>query len=220
MDHACIYVTSSAQNEGKTTVTAYLAAYLAELGVKVLLVDFDTKNPKIGGLFLDRVEYDHSINALYRGETTKEDAITSITPKLDILPAVLERKSLTFDRALLDMVNHIKGDYDVVLMDTSPVGQAADTMSLNELADLCLLVIRFDGPGMSVIKEAIGRLDKTGIRIMGCVINGVVSITGKRTGDANRYGRYEAVKKPKRLPEKSAQKLEWEKWEKEHDEQE
>ena len=48
LEHPCVYVTSAAQNEGKTTVAAYLAVQLAEIGMKVLVVDFDTRNPKLG----------------------------------------------------------------------------------------------------------------------------------------------------------------------------
>lgn len=219
MEHPGVYVTSAAQNEGKTTVTAYLAAYLAELGAKVLLIDLDTRNPKLGGLFLGKVEYENSINALYRGESTKVDAICHLNPKLDILPAVLERKYLPFDSALLDMIKNLKAEYDVVLMDTAPVGQVADTMSLNELADLCLLVVRFDGASTKVIREAVGRLDKTGVRIMGCVVNGVKGFGNDRRGYySDSYGKKGFLRKPNRKSEKSVRKQEWEKWEEEHKE--
>lgn len=57
MVHPCVYITSAAQNEGKTTVTAYLAVNLAEIGMKVLLVDFDTRNPKLGGHECEKQKY-------------------------------------------------------------------------------------------------------------------------------------------------------------------
>lgn len=47
IQHPCVYVTSAAQSEGKTTVTAHLAVQLAEIGLKVLAIDFDTRNPKL-----------------------------------------------------------------------------------------------------------------------------------------------------------------------------
>lgn len=219
INHPCIYVTSAAQSEGKTTTTAYLAADLSGLGLKVLMIDFDTRNPKLGGMFLPKVDYDNSINALYRGESTKEEAIIKLTNKLDILPAVLERKALPYDQALMDLVRNLKNDYDVVIMDTAPVGQVADTMSLNELADLCLLVVRFDGASLDVIRDAVIRLDKSGIRIMGCVVNGVKALSNDRTEYGNYYSRYIPVNKPGRKQKKSAQKQEWEEWEKTHAEE-
>ena len=216
IEHPCVYVTSSAQNEGKTTATAYLGADLAELGLRVLLIDFDIKNPKLGGFFLNKVEYENSVNALYRGESSKEEAIVSITPKLDILPAILERKSLVFDDALLKLVSDLKTDYDVVLMDTAPIGLSADTMSLNSFADLCLFVVRFDSAGIDVIREAIGRLDKTDIRIAGCLVNAVRGFRSSRTTYDSRSSRSQGGKRRNRNKTKSIQKQEWEQWEKDH----
>ena len=225
MDHPCVYITSAAQNEGKTTVTAHLAVNLSEIGMRVLLVDFDTRNPKLGGLFLNKVEYRNSINALYRGETIKEEAITSLTGSLDILPAVLERRAIPFDDALMDMVSNLKEDYDVILIDTAPVGQVADTMSLNYLADIALLVVHFDGVSMETIRDSLDRLDKSGMEIMGCIINGVKvlgrgSYYGGRYGYhyGGRYGYHGSSGKPYKARGKTEQQEEWEQWEKEHEE--
>lgn len=221
MNHPCVYITSAAQNEGKTTVTAYLAVQLAEVGMKVLIIDFDTRNPKLGGMFLNKVEYNNSINALYRGETTKENAITSLTGNLDILPAVLERKPLPLDDALLKMVGELQTTYDVVLIDTAPVGQVADTMSLNQLADIALLVVRFDGATMENIRDALLRLDKSGMKIMGCIVNGVKELRqGRYYGYHSGYDSYGSSGKPYRKPGKTEQQKEWEKWEKDRNQAE
>lgn len=213
--HPCVYVTSAAQNEGKTTVTAYLSVQLAEIGMKVLVIDFDTRNPKLGGLFLNKVEYNNSINALYRGETSREEAITSLTGNLDILPAMLERKPLPLDDALLTMVSGLQENYDVVLIDTAPVGQVADTMSLNQLADVALLVVRFDGATMERIRDAIVRLDKSGMEIMGCVVNGVTELgREKYYGYYGGSGYHSSSGKSHKKTGKAENQKEWEKWEK------
>lgn len=218
IEHPCVYITSAVQNEGKTTVTAYLAVQMAELGMKVLVIDFDTRNPKLGGLFLNKVEYKNSMNALYRGETDREEAITSLTGNLDILPAVLEKKPLPLDDALLDMVRNLRKDYDIVLMDTSPVGQVADTMSLNKLADVAFLVVRFDSASMESIREALGRLNKSGMKIMGCVVNSVNELRNPKRYDHYHDG-YGSSRKPHKKAEKTEQQKEWEKWEKDHKEE-
>lgn len=224
MEHPCVYVTSAAQNEGKTTVAAYLAVQLAEIGMKVLVVDFDTRNPKLGGLFLNKVEYVHSINALYRGNTLTEEAITHLTANLDILPAVLERMPLPYDEPLLDIISSLKQDYDVVLMDTAPVGLVADTMSLNHLADVALLVVRFDGASLEIIRDAMGRLDKSGMKIMGCVVNGVKNLAvirgyngyGGYGGYGYGYHSYGGSHRYRSGRAKTDQEREWERWEKDH----
>lgn len=225
MEHPCVYVTSAAQNEGKTTVAAYLAVQLAEIGMKVLVVDFDTRNPKLGGLFLNKVEYMHSINALYRGNTLAEEAITHLTANLDILPAVLERMPLPYDEPLLDIISSLKQDYDVVLMDTAPVGLVADTMSLNQLADVALLVVRFDGASLETVRDAMSRLDKSGMKIMGCVVNGVKNLVSGRGYNGYGYGygsygygygHYGGSHRYRSGRAKTDQEREWERWEKAH----
>ena len=214
MNHPCVYVTSAAQNEGKTTVTAFLAVQLAELGMKVLLVDMDTRNPHLGGLFLGRVEYSHSLNALYKGDTDREEAVTQLTGMLDILPTVLERKTIPLDDAMCDLIRDLKNRYDVVLIDTAPVGQVADTMGLNRIADVALFVMRFDGASMGMIRESLQRIDKSGVPILGCIVNGVKTI---RRSEREKYDGY--YQKPRegggrrRLNKKTDLERQWEEWE-------
>lgn len=220
-EHPCVYVTSAAQNEGKTTVSAYLAVQLAEIGMKVLVVDFDTRNPKLGGLFLSKVDYAHSINALYRGDTPTEEAITHLTANLDILPSVLERMPLPFDEPLLNIISDLKQHYDIVLMDTAPVGLVADTMSLNQLADVALLVVRFDGASMEIIQDALGRLGKSGMNILGCVVNCVKNLTkgpGYRGYGYHSYG-YHSYSQHRTPRPKTDREREWERWEQNQSEQ-
>ena len=217
MDHPCIYVTSASKNEGKTTVTAYLSVQLAELGMKVLIIDFDTRNPKLGGLFLNKVDYEHSLNALYRGEASSEEAITKLTGNLDILPSVLERKPVPLDDALLELVGELRKDYDVILMDTAPVGQVADTMSLNQLADIALFVVGFDSSSLENIRDTLMRLKKSGMKIMGCVVNNVKDLkVMKRYGYYHGDGYHGDSKNVHKQPEKTEQQKEWENWEKQH----
>lgn len=172
-EHQCLYVTSAAANEGKTAVAANLAVQLADLERKVLLIDFDVHNPSLGSMFLEKVEYSHSLNALYRGEATEQEAITHLTGYLDLLPSILEHKSLPLDEAMLSLIRRLSEGYDYVLMDTAPIGRVADMMNLNRIASSALFVIRYDMTSMNEIREALTRMDKSGIRIAGCVVNGV-----------------------------------------------
>lgn len=215
IEHTCIYITSSLQDEGKTTATAYLGACFAELGYKVLMVDLDTRKPRLGGVFLEKTEYKQTINALYRGESTKKEAVISLTPKLDLLPAMLEKDRLSFDCALLDLIESFKKEYDLVLIDTSPVGRAAEILSLNDVSDACLVVVRFDYATNQEIRDSIWRLDKSGVSIPGCLVNREISFSDKENRDKAARQNSSVRKKPKEA-EKSIRQQEWEAWEKEH----
>ena len=214
--HACLYATSTSQNEGKTTVIAYLAVHLSDLGMKVLLIDLDTRNPRLGGLFLSRVDYSHSLNALYRGDTDAQEAVTHLTGTLDLLPMVLEGKPLPLDDALCGMIQSMKQDYDVVLIDTAPVGQVADTLSLNRIVNAALFIIRFDGADMGRIRESLMRIDKSGMPILGCIVNGVKSLSAVRKNSYYGYGdHYHGNSSDSRRKSKAKSTLErqWEEWE-------
>lgn len=186
--HQIMYITSTTQDEGKTSIAANLAYQLSELEKKVLLIDFDVRNPSLGSMFLDKVEYAHSLNALYRGDSEQSDAITRLTGYLDLLPAILERKELPLDDSMLALVQKLSENYDYILMDTAPVGRVADPMSLNRISHNALFVVRYDSTGTADIRDALERLDKSGMRIVGCIINGVKKASPRKY--YSHYGSY------------------------------
>lgn len=223
MDNACMYLTSAAQNEGKTTVTAYLAVMLSGLGTRVLLLDLDTRNPRMGGLFLNKVDYNHSLNALYRGDIDMDEAVTHLTGTLDILPTVLENKPLPIDEAMCGLIRSLKMHYDLVLIDTAPVGQVAETMSLSPIVDAVMFVARFDGASIGQLREALYRIEKSGQPIMGCVLNGVKSLQSRSKygyyGYSGYGGSYQKSGGNRKRPKnrKSDMELAWEEWERKSD---
>lgn len=168
-----IYITSALRGEGKTSMIANLAIQLSDLEKRVLLVDFDMKNPNLGGFFLNNVEYEHSLNALYSGNIIPKEAIVTLTGYLDLLPTVYERNSIPLDSNLFNMIREIADGYDYVLIDTAPVGLTADPMSLSQIASGALFVAHYDMASMQEIKDALERIEKSGIGVLGCVVNGI-----------------------------------------------
>ena len=216
--NACIYVTSAAQNEGKTTVLSYLAVQLSDLGMKVLMLDLDTRNPRLGGMFLKKVDYSYSLNALYRGDTDVQEAITHLTGTLDLLPTVLEGKPLPLDDALCGLIQELRSSYDIVLIDTAPVGQVAETMGLNRVVDGVLFIIRFDGADMGRVRESLYRIDKSGMRVLGCIVNGVKTLqVREQSGYYGYHNYYQKRSSPRRNRKNRKSELEqqWEEWEQE-----
>lgn len=195
--HKCIYVTSASHGEGKTAVAANLGVALSDLGYRVLLIDFDFRNPGLGNMFLDTVEYERSLNALYRGDIGEAEAITTLTGYLDLLPTVVERRGIMMDETTLNLVRRLAQNYDYVLMDTPPVGMVADAMSLNQIADSVLFVMRYDSATLSVIRDALERLDKSGTRVVGCVVNGVSSNWRKNEDESDTPRRNKSNKAKK-----------------------
>ena len=115
---------------GKTTTTINLGASLAELGRKVLLVDFDPQGSLSVGLGLNPHEMDLTIyNLLLQPGITLEDVVVpSGVPGMDLLPSNIDlsaaevqlvnevAREQTLQRVLAPALEH----YDVILIDCQP----------------------------------------------------------------------------------------------------
>ena len=80
------YVTSAEDGEGKSTVAANLALQLSDMEKRTLLLDLNTRAPRLGGMFLQDLPYSRTLNALYKGESAEPEAVISLTGYLDLLP--------------------------------------------------------------------------------------------------------------------------------------
>ena len=169
----CFYVTSTIHGEGRTNAAACLAIQLADMEHKTLLIDLDLRNPMIGSLFFNNVEYDHSLNALYRKEINDIEAISNVSAYLDVLPAMLEHRTIMIDGVIIDILERLKSNYEYIVIDAPPVGMEAEALSLNQVANMALYIVGFDKATIPHIKSGLEKLDKSGIRVVGLLINEV-----------------------------------------------
>ena len=174
--NSCVAVTSAGPGEGKTTIAAHLAVMLSGLGMRVLLLDLDTHKPHMADVFLEKADSSHSLNALYRGEIGAQEAVIHLTGTLDILPTFLESEPMPIDEAMCAMIDELKADYDLVLVDTAPIGKSAEVMGLSRILDAMLFVVHIDCSGMNQIREALFRIQKSGKMMLGCIVNGAKSL--------------------------------------------
>lgn len=191
-EHHCFFVTSATKQEGKSTVAANLAIQLSDMGHRTLLIDFDTRNPSLGALFLDKVDYSHSLNAIYRGDSSKDEAVTTLTGYLDLLPTVLEHGAIPMDALVVDLIQQLTQEYEYVVLDTAPVGMVSDPLSLKQVASNVLFVIGYDTSTIPEIQKSLEKLDKSGLRVIGCVVNGVQTTRSRLSSAKDESG-----KKPK-----------------------
>lgn len=166
-----VYVTSAKHDEGRTLLLANIAFHIAELGKRVLLVDCDIKNPQLGALFKKHLKYEQTLNALYRGDADKIDAVLHVNGCLDLLPVILEKQPDNFNDAMLHSIADVTGDYDFVLIDAAPIGDEAQVLRLNEITDAALFVVRCDFATVDSIKKALLRISKSGAPVIGGIFN-------------------------------------------------
>ncbi|SHG23585.1 ParA family protein [Dysgonomonas macrotermitis] len=114
---------------GKTTTTINLAASLAALEKKVLVVDADPQANASSGLGLDIKQIKNTIYECLIGASTAEKAIVATEyERLDIIPshinlvgAELEMLNIeNREKRLASVLLPIKGNYDYILIDCSP----------------------------------------------------------------------------------------------------
>lgn len=114
---------------GKTTTSINLAAALAKLGKRVLLVDADPQANTSSGLGVDIQELDSTVyECLINGIDphtailpTSIENLYMIPSHIDLVGAEIEMLNLEQRENILKRVlNPLKGDYDYILIDCSP----------------------------------------------------------------------------------------------------
>ncbi|MGP7960899.1 ParA family protein [Sanguibacter sp. A247] len=115
---------------GKTTTTINLGASLAELGRRVLVVDFDPQGAASVGLGVNANELDRTIYNLLmeRSADITEIIRTTSVPDLDVLPANIDLSAaevqlvgeVARESVLSRVLRPVLDDYDVILVDCQP----------------------------------------------------------------------------------------------------
>jgi len=115
---------------GKTTSTINLGAALAELGRRVLMVDFDPQGALSAGFGVNPHELDTTVyTVMMDRKTDVREAIRATDfPNMDLLPANIDLSAaevqlvneVAREQVLSSALKKVKDDYDVVLIDCQP----------------------------------------------------------------------------------------------------
>lgn len=139
-----ILVTSSVSGEGKTFVSLNLAAAMALSGKKTVLIGLDLRKPKIA----DYVGVGNKVglSSYLVDRSTKEEIVIQtkydnlyIVPSGPIPPNPAE---LLLKDKMAEFLTYLEGEYDVVVMDTPPIGLVSETTDLLRFSDINLYIIR------------------------------------------------------------------------------
>lgn len=166
-----LFISSVCPDEGRSSIVAGLGDGLNALEKRVLLVDLDVEQPELSALFAHRTDRAHSLNALYRGEAIPEDVIFSVRPGFDVLPAILDEHKLPTDGSMIALLKRLATGYDYVLIDSPATRQTGKIMDMNQLGGQVLWLVRYDTAPISEIRKTLERLKKSGISVLGCVVN-------------------------------------------------
>lgn len=149
-----IFVTSTVPKEGKTFVSANLAATFALSGGKVLLIGMDIRSPRLRK-YLETPEIGVT-NYLSSNELKLEDLITKqegydnfyVLSSGNIPPNPAE---LLMSKKVETFFESLKSKYDYIIVDTAPVSVVADTILIAKYADCFVYVFRANFLGKRMI---------------------------------------------------------------------
>ena len=133
---------------GKTTTAVNLTAALHDLGLRVLLCDFDPQANATSGMGVDKRRIRYSVYDVTINGVNPREAVVA-TPYGDVLPAAADLAGATVEligvdhreRQLEMALQSIRGDYDLIFVDCPP---SLELLTLNGLcaADSILVPVQ------------------------------------------------------------------------------
>jgi len=178
-DHSPVLVFTSAQAaEGKTTVVSNLGIGLAEIGSKVLMIDGDTRRPRLHKVFDQANSW--GLSDVLREKNAIEDLPLDVIVKKTTVPGLYLLPSgvcvdnifaLLWSGRMARLFPRFRQEFDYVLVDAPPCLEFADARIMARYADQLLLVVRANYTDRRMAQAAVQRLLLDGNRMMGVILN-------------------------------------------------
>ncbi|MBK8142131.1 MAG: polysaccharide biosynthesis tyrosine autokinase [Chitinophagaceae bacterium] len=145
-EKAVILTTSSFSGEGKSYISTNMGAVLALAGKKTVILNLTYVNLKVlSGLGIAKGP---GITNYLVGKTDNLQELIKPVPNHENLyvlgcgPIPPNPAELLLDPRLEEMFEWLKNQFDIVLIDTAPVGMVSDAMTLSKFADCTLYLVR------------------------------------------------------------------------------
>ncbi|WP_214365428.1 polysaccharide biosynthesis tyrosine autokinase [Pseudonocardia sp. H11422] len=179
--YAVIVVTSAVSGEGKTTVVCNLAVAMADAGSRVLVIEADLRRPKAADVFgLGR---ETGLSDVLAHGADPARAIQRWEDGLDVLtsgPLPPNPSELLDSTQMATLVDTIRREYDVVLIDAPPLLPVTDAALLACYADGALLAVRHGRITADQARAAGAALGAVSARLLGTVMTIVPSAGVRR----------------------------------------
>ncbi len=188
----CLMITSSTNQEGKSTTAANLAMSIAQFGQRVLLVDGDLRRPTLNRLF--GLEREPGLTEVIIGNFGWRDVVRTVT---DIVTGGMGMKDvfqtqgisnlniitsgaippnsaeLLNSEPMAQFLAEAREAYDVVLVDSPPVLQVTDSSILGRRCDGVLVVYKAGDVPRTALKRSTSLLNSMHVDLLGVILNGI-----------------------------------------------
>lgn len=172
--------TSTFSGEGKTFISTNMAASIALLGKKVLLMGCDIRRPRLAEVF-GFSRNDEGLTSYLAADKKDVDILdrcirkSGVLEGFDLLPAGIvppnPAELLTgenFDVA----IEYLKTKYDYIVIDSAPVGLVTDTLIASRVADAVVYVLRLEYSHTEDVAFLNSTINEGKLKNVSVVING------------------------------------------------
>lgn len=167
-----LVVTSAGPQEGKSLVSTCLATSLAQLGLRVTLVDANLRSPSLHtvlGVSQEPGLADYLSGAA--GPSLQEDCGTDGLSLLSAGAVPDNAPELLDSQRMANLIADLAAKSDHVILDTPPLLTAADAAALARFVDGVLLVVRANQSRRDQIQRAKAMLAQINAHVLGVVFN-------------------------------------------------
>jgi capsular exopolysaccharide synthesis family protein len=169
-----ILVSSASAGEGKTTLATQLAMSLARHRRRTVLIDFDLRRPALDGTF--GLSLEPGVCEILRGtESVRPAALPTVVEHLAVLTAGRwDRQTLAAlaSGTAKTLLDQLRGEYDFVIVDSSPILPFADTRLVSQHVDAVILSVFRDVSQGPKVRAAYEILEAFGVQSVEAVVTG------------------------------------------------
>jgi capsular exopolysaccharide synthesis family protein len=181
-----IAVTSTISGEGKTFVAINLGGVIALSGAKVVILDLDMRRPKVHTAF-DEENY-NGLSTLLIGKHTLSECIrSSPIETLDFIaagPTPPNPSELILRPEFDNLLKELQQKYDVIVIDTPPIGLVTDGVLVMRKADLPIYVVRAEYSKRVFIKNINKLIRNNNFSKLAVILNALRNTGSSGTGMA------------------------------------
>lgn len=188
-DKKVYLVTSSISGEGKTYVAENLAIVFAKSNKKTLVIGADLRRPRIYADFgFENVKgiSNHVLSDLPLSEAILKSDIEN----LDVLisgPLPKNPSDALLTDKFVNMIKELKQTYEIIVIDTPPLGLVADSLTLMNFSDINIYVVRQNYTKKGLLNYVNEMCEKDRLGDLRIVFNDIKEGSGAY-GNAYGYG--------------------------------